>query len=103
MRRTVVPLVCSGNAIVSEFISDRNPRLATVIRSLDHLSKPAARLRRVDAIGIGERAFEVINLPAGEVWTADLPVLSLAVGFQNEGAFARTYQHTNLAQNAAPL
>src|SRR2546421_3173556 len=39
------------------------PRLSTVIRSLDDLTKPAARLRRVNPVRIHRRPFEVIHLP----------------------------------------
>src|ERR1044071_6954099 len=55
------------------------PGLAAIVGALDDLSKPAARLRRVDAVGIFGRTFEVIHLPTSEVWAGDVPVLTLAV------------------------
>src|SRR5215470_5279341 len=45
----------------------RLPRLAAIAGALDHLPEPAARLRGVQAIGIGRGAFHVIDLPAGEM------------------------------------
>src|SRR6059036_4286477 len=51
----------------------RLPRLAAVAGALDDLSEPPARLRRIQPVRIGGGAFHVIDLPAGEVWTADVP------------------------------
>src|SRR6185503_6318363 len=42
------------------------PRLAAVIRALNDLTKPAAGLRRVNAVRVHVRTFHVINLPSGE-------------------------------------
>ena len=44
-------------------------------------------------IRIGGRSLEVIHLPAGKVRAADVPFFALAVGRQNECAFARAYQN----------
>ena len=63
------------------------PGFAAVVGALDDLPEPAAGLRGVDAVRIDRRALEVINLPAGEVRPADLPLLALAVGGENERAF----------------
>src|SRR5437879_1066522 len=62
----------------------RLPRLAAVARALHHLSEPAARLRRVQAIGIGGRSLHVVDLPPREVRTAHLPLLALTVTRQDE-------------------
>src|SRR5262249_43767548 len=53
----------------------------------DDLAEPSAALRRVDAVRIRRRRLHVIDLPAGEVRAGDLPVLALAVGGEDEGAF----------------
>src|SRR6187402_114065 len=44
VRRAVVPLVRSGDAVVEEFVADRVPGKTTVIRPLHHLPKPARGL-----------------------------------------------------------
>src|SRR6187401_3213530 len=77
VRRAVVPLVRPGSAVVGELVAGRLPGLAAVVRSLDELTEPAARLRGVDAIGIGRRPLEVVHLPAREVRAADVPGLAL--------------------------
>src|SRR4029453_12457382 len=93
----VVPLVRSGHAVVDELVADRLPGLAAVVRSLDELTEPAARLRGVDAIGIGRRPLEVVDLPACEVRPADVPGLPLAVRRQDERALARPHQYSHAA------
>ena len=55
------------------------PGLAAVIRALNDLSEPAARLRGVDSIWISGRSLEVIHLPAGKMRAADIPFFTLAV------------------------
>src|ERR1700741_572171 len=65
------------------------PRLAAVARALNHLPEPAAGLRGVNAIRIGGRSLHVIDLPAGEKGSADVPLLPLAVRSQDERALAR--------------
>ena len=56
------------------------PRLAAVVRTLNDLPKPAARLRRVDPVRIDRRTLHVVNLPPAEQGPADVPLLPLAVG-----------------------
>ena len=74
MRRAVVPLVRAGHAVVDELVARRLPRLAAVVRPLDDLPEPAARLRRVDAVRVGRRSLEVVDLPAAEMRPADVPL-----------------------------
>src|SRR5208282_1940736 len=64
------------------------PGFAAVVGALNQLPEPSAGLRRVDAIGIGGRCFQVIHLPACEVGAANLPLFALAVGCQDECALA---------------
>ena len=45
-------------------------------------------------IRIGGRALQVIDLPAGEVRAADVPLLALAVRRENECAFACADQYS---------
>ena len=97
MRRPVVPLMRAGDAVVDELVADGLPRLPAVARPLQHLPMPAGRLRRVDAVGVHGRAFEVVDLPAAEVRAADLPPLALAVGAENERALTGSDQYTHAA------
>src|SRR5215831_699702 len=94
MRRPVVPLMRTGHAVVGELVADRLPGFPAVARTLHRLSEPVARLRGVDAIGIGRRSFEVVDLPAGEEWTGDVPFLALAISTEDERAFAGADQNT---------
>src|SRR5712691_9146493 len=80
MLRAVIPLMSAGRAVVIEVLTHRLPSLAAVVGTLDHLAKPARRLRGVDPVRINRGAFEVIDFPAREVRTADLPILALPVG-----------------------
>ena len=79
MRRAVVPLMRTGNAVIDELVSHRLPRLAAVARALYQLPKPAGALGRIQPIRIGRRPFQVIDLPASEVRAVDLPLLTLAI------------------------
>ena len=97
MLRAVVPLVRAGHAVVDELVADRLPRFAAVVRALDHLPEPAAGLRRIDAVRISGRAFEVINLPAREMRPADFPFCALPVRREDERAFACTDEYSNFA------
>src|ERR1700675_1725213 len=73
------------------------PGFAAVVGALNDLPEPAARLRAVDAIGIHGRTLEVIDLPAGEMRAADLPIFAFAVGRKNECTLARAHQDSNFA------
>src|SRR6185437_8834221 len=97
VRRAVVPEVRAGRAAISEFIFHRFPGLAAVAGSLDLLPEPAARLRNVDAVRIGRRTFHVIDFPPAKMRPADFPVLTFAVGSENESAFSCADQYTHLA------
>src|SRR5262249_2214264 len=82
-----------------------SPGLAAVVGPLDDLAKPAARLRHVDPVRVGGRSFHVVDLPAGEVRALDVPLLTLAVGCQDERALARPDEdshatHSNLLADA---
>src|SRR5665213_1830756 len=103
VRRAVVPLVRSGHAVVLELVPDGIPRRAAVIGTLDQLSEPARRLRRVQTVRIDGRTLEVIDLPSAPEGPGDLPVLSLAVGRQNERALFGTDQHSYATHTLPPL
>ena len=47
-----------------------------VIGALNDLPKPSAALRRIDSIGINRRSLEMVEFPAREMRTADLPFFS---------------------------
>src|SRR5262249_55408495 len=63
------------------------PGFAAVVAALDDLSEPAAGLRGEEAVWVDGRAFDVVDLPAGEVWAADVPALPVAIGGEDERAF----------------
>src|SRR5262245_26468693 len=75
------------------------PALATVIRSLNDLAKPAARLRSVQPIRISGRSLEMIDFPARKVGTADVPPFALCVRCQDERALAGANQYSYSAHN----
>src|SRR5205814_8305293 len=75
------------------------PRLSAVVRPLDDLAEPSAGLRRVEPFGISRRALQVVDLPAGEVRTADVPFLSLPVRLQHERALACADEYTHFAHS----
>ncbi len=87
--RAVIPLVGAGHAVVDELVPDRLPGFAAVFGALNQLAEPAAGLRRVEAVRIDGRTFEVIDFPAGEVGAIDLPLFAFAVRGEDERAFAR--------------
>src|SRR5262245_25416023 len=91
MLRAIVPLVGPRNALVDELVPDSFPRVSPVIGTLDHLPEPSARLRCIEPILINRRAFKMIDFPTCEVRSTDLPLLTLAVGGQNEGTLACPY------------
>src|SRR6266436_2297790 len=99
-RRVVNELVALGlgRASWSGRLTRRRPGLvpclSAVVRALNDLPEPSARLRSVDAIGINRRAFQVIHLPAREVRTTDIPFFALAVRCKNECALACTYKNS---------
>ena len=90
----VVPLVGAGLALVDELVIDRLPGLATVVGALDHLPVPSGGLRRVDAVRVGRRAFDVEDIPSGEVGSLDVPGFTLFVRRQDERALVRPDQHS---------
>src|SRR5262249_7737353 len=75
------------------------PALATVIRSLNDLAKPAARLRSVQPIRISGRSLEMIDFPARKVGTADVPPFALCVRCEDERALAGANQYSYSAHN----
>src|SRR5438034_520956 len=64
------------------------PALAPVVGALDDLPKPATGLRRVDPVRIHRRSFHVIDFPTAEQRPRHRPVLTFAVGREDEGALA---------------
>src|SRR5258708_3571069 len=79
VRCAVIPLVRTRHAIVYELVIHWRPGLAAVVGALDQLAEPAARLGCVQPIRIGRRSLDMVNLPAGEVGSADVPFLALFV------------------------
>src|SRR3954447_2862244 len=91
----------AGHGRIAEVVANGVPRLAAVVGALHHLAVPAGRLRRIDAVGIGRRALEVVHLPATEERPVDLPVLARAVGAQHERTLARAAQNPYTAHVVA--
>src|SRR5207245_2556491 len=79
------------------------PGFAAVIRALDDLAKPPARLRRVNAIRIRGRSFQMVNLPAREVRAVDLPVFARAIRREDERALLRADEDSNFAHGFSYL
>src|SRR5439155_24282221 len=52
------------------------PGLPAVVRPLDNLPKPATRLRRVDAVRVDRRGFEMVQFPTPKVRSVDLPIFA---------------------------
>ena len=102
VRRAVVPLVRSGNAVVDELVSDGLPGLAAVVGALDELPEPGARLRQVDAVRIGRRGLGMVDLPAREVRATYVPSLALSVRRENEGSFACPDENPYAAHPCSP-
>src|SRR5580698_4070512 len=119
MLGAVIPLMSGeriGGGVVGEFVaralrrtrrgrlsggrSRLMPGLAAVVGALNDLPEPSARLRSVNAVGIGGRSFQVIHFPSGEMRAADVPLFALAVRRENECAFARTYENSHPAHTS---
>ena len=73
------------------------PGLAAIVRALNDLPKPAARLGRIQPVGVSRRTFEVIELPARKKRPTDIPLFALAIRGQNECSLARANQYSCLA------
>jgi len=102
VRAAVVVLVRAGHAVIHERIAHRRPRCAAILRPMDHLSEPVARLGGVEPVRVDRGALDMIDLPAAEMGTADVPLSALAVGCQNERALARAYQNSYAAHRRFP-
>src|SRR5262245_11431737 len=90
--------MCVGAAgFVRELVADGFPGLPAIAGPLHDLPEPAARLRRIQSIRIGGRAFHVVNLPATEMRTADVPFRPLAVRRQDERPLACANQYSYAA------
>src|SRR4051812_39990084 len=97
MRRAVVPLVRAGCSLIEEFVVDWLPGLTGIIGALHDLSVPATRLGSIDPIGVHGRPLHMINFPTAEKWPRDIPLLTLAIGSEDERAFLGAYQHAHSA------
>ena len=117
MLRAVVPFVRAGVAFVHEFVAlglraavgaaqflwsaaGRLPGLAAVVGALDDLAEPAAGLRRVNAIRVHRRAFEMVDFPAREMRSGHVPLFAFAVRGENESSFFCANQHTYFAHKS---
>src|SRR6266542_703737 len=55
------------------------PRPAAVVGALNNLPEPTAGLRRVNAVPIRGRTFDVIDLPSGKMRTTYVPFFALSI------------------------
>src|SRR6185369_16456282 len=55
------------------------PGLAAIVRALNDLTKPAAGLRREDAVRVHTRTLHVVNLPSGKVRPTNVPLFTLSI------------------------
>src|SRR5215468_4692046 len=92
MLGAVVPLVGARNTVVDELVPDGLPCLAAVVRALDDLPEPAARLRGVQPVGVGRRPVDVVDLPAREQGAVDVPLVARPVGRQDERTLLGSYE-----------
>ncbi len=103
VRRAVVPLVRARVSFVFELVSHRRPRLPAIIRALNDLSEPTARLRCIQPVRINRRSLDVIDLPTGKMRPADLPLFALAIRGQNESPLVRPNQYPYPAHHFLPF
>src|SRR5215212_1940489 len=59
--------------------SGLEPGLAAVIRALNNLTKPAARLRGVNAVRVHVRTLHMIDLPSGKMRTTNVPFFPFSI------------------------
>src|SRR5437667_8708383 len=97
VRRPVVPLVRARHAVVDELVAGRLPCLAAVVRPLGDLAEPSRRLGGIEPVGVGRRSFEVVDLPAPEMRSADVPTVPLPVRAHHERALTSTDQQSYVA------
>src|ERR1700674_3776401 len=91
VRRAVVPQVPvrggRGATIHLPSLPPSFSRCAVVVALYD-LSEPPARLRRIQTIRVSRRSLDVVDLPTGEVGTADVPAFAFSVRCQDERALS---------------
>src|SRR5450432_2565419 len=102
VRGAVVPLMRSGHTFVGKVVTHWRPRHAAVLRALNDLAEPAARLRRIEAVGIRGRSCHVKDFPACKVWPAHLPAFSRVVRRQHECTFPRANENSYCAHLLPP-
>jgi hypothetical protein len=108
----VVPLVRAHLALVRKSVAlparhlpgsrlllppRRLPGPTAVVRPLDDLPEPSARLGGVDPVGIHRRPLQMVHLPAGEQRAPHLPGLPLSIRRQDERPLLRPHQDSNPA------
>src|SRR5262245_16254808 len=95
MWSAIIPFVSACVAFIAELIAYRLPAFSAIVGPLNHLTEPTTGLGSKDPIRFRRRTFDMVNLPAGKVWTIDFPPLAFAVGCQHEGAFTGADQYSN--------
>jgi hypothetical protein len=122
MLRAIVPLMRRerpagrGRCVINEFVAfcERHslracgrfagfqprlvPRFAAIIGSLNYLAEEAAALGYIDAVRVGRRAVQVIDLPTTKVRALNIPLVAFAIRSEDERTFSRTYKKSNATQ-----
>src|ERR1700730_15731522 len=92
-RRSVIPLMRAGLAIIGELALHRLPCLAAVVGALDHLPEPARILRGVQPVRVGRRPFDVVDLTSSEVRAGYVPLFAFRVRRHDKRTFVSTDQY----------
>src|ERR1700679_4245204 len=97
MRRAIVPLMRSRDAVIQDFIADWLPSFPTVIGALYQLPKPGAVLRDIKPLCVSGGSLHVEYLPAAKMGATNLPLFAHCIGSQNECTLARSDQYSYTA------
>jgi hypothetical protein len=100
VRCAVVPQVGARLTVVDKLVADRVPRLSPVVRPLDDLPVPVGPLRRIHPIRIGRRSLDVVDLPAPEMGSVDLPLAACGVRRNDERSLLCPDQNSHPAHVA---
>src|SRR5207247_4386399 len=88
-----IPPMRPGFALVAELVAYRLQGRPASVEALDDLPEPAVGLRREQPVRLRGRSLDVVDLPAGKVGPADVPVLAAPIRAQDERPLACTNQY----------
>src|ERR1700730_18449398 len=96
-RRPVVIAMGAVNVHIRELVPYGIPCLRAVVGALDNLPEPTGVLGGIDRVGVSRRPLDVVDVPAGEVRSADVPLLALGIRGHHECTLVRANQYPNSA------